>query len=156
MQRRQFLSTAAAFSASRVLGANDRIRFALLGCGGRGSFIAGLAKSNPNTELVAACDINEPRRLTAVDKFGAPCVGVTDYRRILDNKEIDAVVIGSPDHWHVPMTIDAVQAGKDVYVEKPTSHSIEEGERLQRCELLDVFTSWVPFEKYFSAPSFPW
>jgi predicted dehydrogenase len=132
MDRRKFITSAAAFSTARVLGANDRIRFALIGCGGRGSFIAGLAKANPNTELVAACDINETRRLVAVEKFGTPCVGVADYRRVLDNKDIDAVVIGSPDHWHVPMTIDAVQAGKDVYVEKPISHTIEEGERVEK------------------------
>jgi predicted dehydrogenase len=132
MDRRKFISSAAAFSAARALGANDRIRFALIGCGGRGSFIAGLAKSNPNTELVAACDINEPRLLVAVKKFGAPCAGIADYRRVLDNKEIDAVVIGTPDHWHVPMTIAAVEAGKDVYVEKPVSHTIEEGERVEK------------------------
>lgn len=132
MDRRKFLTSATAFSTARILGANERIRFALIGCGGRGSFIAGLAKANPNTELVAACDVNEPRRLVAVQKFGAPCTGVADYRRILDNKEIDAVIVGSPDHWHVPMTIDAVQAGKDVYVEKPISHTIEEGERVEK------------------------
>jgi predicted dehydrogenase len=84
------------------------------------------------TEIVALCDVYEPRLRAVKEKLAPGAAGYADYRELLDRKDIDAVVIGSPDHWHVPMTIDAVKAGKDVYVEKPVSHGIEEGARLEQ------------------------
>ncbi|MEN6606726.1 MAG: Gfo/Idh/MocA family oxidoreductase [Bryobacteraceae bacterium] len=133
--RRQFLKATAvttALSQSRILGANDRIRLAGLGTGGRCSYILDLAVQAGGTEVVAACDVYEPRRLAIKEKIGPQADLYVDYREVLDRKDIDAVVIGSPDHWHTRMTIDAVRAGKDVYVEKPVTHEISEGEELIR------------------------
>ena len=133
--RREFLKTTvavAAFPGGRALGANDRIRVGGIGVGGRGAFIVRTVARAGGTEIVALCDVYEPRLRAAKERLAPGAAEYADYRRLLDRKDIDAVVIGSPDHWHVPMTIDAVKAGKDVYVEKPVSHSIEEGERLER------------------------
>src|ERR1035441_252005 len=84
-----------------------------------------LAEQN---EIVACCDVYEPRRVEAKSKYATPDAQLyLDYREILDRKDIDAVVIATPDHWHVPLTIASVRAGKDVYCEKPVTHSIEAG-----------------------------
>ena len=93
-------------------------------------YLAELLTGLPANEIVAACDINELRRAEAIDTLGKQAAPVADYRRVLDRNDIDAVVIGAPDHWHTRMTLDAVAAGKDVYCEKPITHSIEEGEGL--------------------------
>ncbi|MGH9631763.1 MAG: Gfo/Idh/MocA family protein, partial [Bryobacteraceae bacterium] len=116
MDRRTFIATGASLSA-RALGANDRIRIGVIGAGGRGTYVTGLASKQPGVEIVAACDVYEPRRLQAAEKFGPQAKPVLDYREVLDRKDVDGVIIGSPDHWHVGMTMDAVAAGKDVYVE---------------------------------------
>ncbi len=113
-----------------MLGANDRVRIGLIGAGGRGTYLVQLLDSLPANEIVAACDINELHRAAAIDKVGKQAKPVADYREVLDRNDIDAVVIGAPDHWHVRMTLDAVAAGKDVYCEKPITHTIEEGDRL--------------------------
>ena len=84
-------------------------------------------KRLPGNEMVAICDVYEPRMLQAAEIAGPTATKVADYRRILDDRGIDAVVIGTPDHWHKTITLDAVAAGKDVYVEKPVSHTIAEG-----------------------------
>jgi predicted dehydrogenase len=131
--RRAFLKTAAGMTAAsyqRVMAANDRIRLAGIGTANRAGTLLSLAAKAQGTELVAFCDIYEPRRQAAKEKFNSAAQDYLDYREVLDRKDIDGVIIATPDHWHVPMTIDAVEAGKDVYVEKPISHSIEEGERL--------------------------
>jgi predicted dehydrogenase len=82
--------------------------------------------------MVAVCDVYAPRMDQAGEIAGTGATKHADYRSILDNREIDAVLIGAPDHWHKKMALDAVAAGKDVYVEKPVSHSIEEGAELVR------------------------
>jgi predicted dehydrogenase len=132
VNRREFVTTAAGtlLAAGRVLGANDRIRIGLIGTGGRCMYLARLLKGLPGNEIVAACDVYEPRRLEAVEKMGPQTTPASDYREVLSRNDIDAVVIGAPDHWHVPMTLDAVAAGKDVYCEKPITHTIEEGDKL--------------------------
>jgi predicted dehydrogenase len=124
--RRVFLATTA-FGASRVLGANDRIRLGVIGPGGRASYLMRLVKNLPNVELVAVCDVYGPHMRKAAEIAGPGCRTSVDYRTLLDAKDIDGVIIGTPDHWHKQMTLEAVAAGKDVYVEKPVSHSIEEG-----------------------------
>jgi predicted dehydrogenase len=91
-----------------------------------------LLKRLPGNEMVAICDVYEPRLLQAADIAGPAATKVADYRRILDDRTIDAVVIGTPDHWHKKIALDAVSAGKDVYVEKPVSHTIAEGEEMVR------------------------
>ncbi len=133
MNRRDFLkstTTAPLLAQNRVLGANDRIRIGLIGAGGRGNLLARSLATLPGNELVAACDVYEPRRLAAAQKMGSPAQATGDYRRVLDRRDVDAVVIATPDHWHTPMTLEAVAAGKDVYVEKPVTHSLSEGEGL--------------------------
>jgi len=128
--RREFIRTAAlatAASYSRILGANDRIRIAGIGTGGRCQYLLGVLNKAGGNQIVAICDVYEPRRLEAREKVAPDAREFTDYRKLLEQADIDAVVIGAPDHWHVPMTIAAVRAGKDVYVEKPVTHSIEEG-----------------------------
>lgn len=123
-------AAATAVSQARVLGANDRIRLAGLGTGGRCRYLLGLANKIGGCEIAAVCDVYEPRRAEAREKLAPQAREYAEYREVLERKDIDAVVIGSPDHWHVPMSIDAVRAGKDVYVEKPVSHKMEEGPAL--------------------------
>ena len=135
LNRRSFLAatsgaivagTRAAASAFQG-GANNRIRIGVIGTGGRARGLMTLLKRLPGNEMVAICDVYEPRLLQAAEIAGATAVKTSDYRRILDDREIDAVVIGTPDHWHKTIALDAVAAGKDVYVEKPVSHSLAEG-----------------------------
>ncbi len=133
-QRRMFLRSVAAVSAAsygRILGANDRVRIAAIGTGGRCRYLLGLATAQ-KAQLVAVAEIYEPNAQMVREKLAPEAQIYTDYRHVLDRKDYDATFIGSPDHWHVPMTMDAVRAGKDVYVEKPVSHSIEEGQALLR------------------------
>ncbi len=115
--RRTFFKAAAttAISASRVLGANDRIRLGGIGVGGRGTYDLGLAAKAESTQVVAVCDVYEPRLAEVKQRLAPDGAAYSDYRELLDRNDIDAVIIGSPDHWHVPMIIDSVKAGKDVY-----------------------------------------
>jgi len=133
--RRQFVRAALATAASygRILGANDRVRIGAIGTGGRGQYLLSQLKLAEQNDIVACCDVYEPRRLEAKSKYATgDALLYLDYREILDRKDIDAVVIGTPDHWHVPITIASVRAGKDVYCEKPVTHSIEEAAFLGR------------------------
>ena len=127
--RRQFVRAALATAASygRILGANDRIRLGAIGTGGRCQYLLSQLKLIEQNEIVACCDVYQPRRLEAKAKYAIPDASdCLDFREILDRKDIDAVVVGTPDHWHVPVTIAAVRAGKDVYCEKPVTHTLEE------------------------------
>ena len=132
MERRDFLRTSAlsALAYQRVVGANDRIGIALIGCGGRGRGVTSYVPKIGGAEVRGVSDVYLPRREQASHQFGATASQYTDYRDVLEDRDIDAVVIGTPDHWHAPMTAEAVEAGKDVYVEKPVTHRIDEGERL--------------------------
>ncbi|HUG52300.1 MAG TPA: Gfo/Idh/MocA family oxidoreductase [Vicinamibacteria bacterium] len=123
-----------AASADRVRGANDRIRIGLIGCGGMGrSNLKDFVKVD-GVECVALCDVDDAqvaktrKEVLEAEKAGpAPRMATRDFRRLLDDKDIDAVIVATPDHWHAIPTILACQAGKDVYVEKPLSVSIAEG-----------------------------
>ncbi len=133
LDRRTFVRTGAlatAASYNRILGANDRIRFGAIGTGGRGQYLMSLLNKLGSNDILAVCDVYEPRREQAKSKYAPDASTSVDYREILDRNDIDAVLIGAPDHWHVPITVAAVGAGKDVYCEKPVTHSIEEGEPL--------------------------
>ncbi len=110
-----------------AIGASDRIRVGVIGTGGRARGLMRQLKELPGQEIVAVCDVYEPRMLEAAEIAGSQAAKVADYRRLLDDKGIDALLIGAPDHWHKTMALDAVAAGKDVYVEKPVSHAIQEG-----------------------------
>ncbi len=113
-----------------VLGANDRIRIGVIGTGGRARGLVRQLKPLEGAQVVALCDVYEPRIGEALEFAAKDCAQHRDYRRVLDDKDVHAVLIGAPDHWHKTMTLDALAAGKDVYLEKPISHSIEEGEAL--------------------------
>ncbi len=117
---------------ARVLGANDNIRIAVLGTGERAQYLMTLFKQVLGTEIVAVCDVYEPRRAEGLKIAGTDAQAHLEYREVLDRKDVDGVIIGSPDHWHKTMLVDAVRAGKDVYCEKPIMHSIEEGVEMVR------------------------
>ena len=128
--------TATASSYANILGANDRVRVAVCGVRGRGNdHIHGFSHV-PGTELAALCDIDEnvsQQRVGEIEKRGLPKPkSYVDIRKLLEDKEIDAISIATPNHWHSLMAIWAVQAGKDVYVEKPCSHNTFEGRELVR------------------------
>ncbi|HIJ73441.1 MAG TPA: Gfo/Idh/MocA family oxidoreductase [Candidatus Hydrogenedentes bacterium] len=142
--RRRFLSTfsqralagaVAAYAGRQVragaVSANDRIRLALIGCGGMGSRHLEALLENPQCDVVAACDVWKRRYEAAVHKTaqvaGKAIDGYQDYRYILDRKDVDAVFVVTPDHWHPLLTIHGCEAGKDVYVEKPVCTTIVEG-----------------------------
>jgi predicted dehydrogenase len=131
MQRRQFLGGAGAGlmaqSAQRVLGANDRVNVGLIGCGGRGRYVAGLMREAPGVEFGAAADVYLPNAERAREWAGANARAYQDFRRLIEQKDIDAVLIATPDHWHAITTVLACQSGKDVYVEKPLAHNVREG-----------------------------
>lgn len=128
--RRAFLATASAplFVPSTAAGANDRVSIALVGAGGRGRRVMA-AFRELGSPVPAVCDVYEPNLAKGVEEADEGAEGFGDYRRILERDDIDAVLIATPDHWHVRMMLDAVSAGKDVYCEKPMSHSISEGVR---------------------------
>ena len=128
--RRAFLAGAAApmLLPSSAAGANDRISVALIGAGGRGRRVMA-AFRELGSPIPAVCDVYEPNLAKGIEEAGEGSRAYGDYREILDRDDVDAVLIATPDHWHVRMMLDAVSAGKDVYCEKPMSHSISEGVR---------------------------
>lgn len=157
ISRREFLSRSgmatagatlgiSAISAKphRILGANERIRVGFIGMGNRGSQLMNLFMAHPDVEVAALCDVYEPYtlrdrsvvhpRYLALDKvpgmgetFDTPPVRYSDFRDLLDQQDIDAVCIATPDHWHAIQTISAMRSGKDVYVEKPLTITLQEG-----------------------------
>jgi len=115
----------------RAKGPNEKIVVGLIGCGGRGTHDANLFRKTPNVEVAYVCDVDDGRRQAAAKTFGIESArSVSDLRRILDDKSVDAVIVGTPDHWHSIASIVACDAGKHVYVEKPISHNIREGRLL--------------------------
>jgi predicted dehydrogenase len=141
MDRREFLGTAlTALAASRswsvsgapsqggVQGANNKIRVAIIGTGSRGNQVMQSWLKHDDSAFVAICDVAKDRLDNTASKLasaGHKADTYEDYRRILERKDVDAVLIATPDHWHSPMTVDACAAGKDVYCEKPVSNQIE-------------------------------
>jgi predicted dehydrogenase len=136
MTRRDFsrtatgLAAASALSTSRILGANDRIRVGLIGSGGRGRQDWGNFLKQPNVEPVAVCDVYEPFRNKGVEMTQGRAKPYHDFRRLLEQKDIDAVIVATPDHWHALITIAACEAGKDVYCEKPLTLMVGEGRKM--------------------------
>jgi predicted dehydrogenase len=127
MHRRTFLG--AALAQSPLLGANDRIRAGVIGSGGRGRLLIAEFKEL-GVEVAAVADVYEPNLAAGVAAASTGAKPYANYRRMLEDKALDAVVVATPDHWHAQMTIDAVEAGKDVYVEKPLAHTIADGYRM--------------------------
>lgn len=106
---------------------NDNINIALIGAGGMGVQDTITALMVPGVKLVAVCDLYDGRLKDAKTKWGADIFATRSYKEILNRKDIDAVIVGTPDHWHKQISIDALKAGKHVYCEKPMVHSIDEG-----------------------------
>ena len=123
-RRALLVSASTAISTSRVMGANDRVRLGLIGSGDRGQHLVRMAASAGGAEFVTVCDAWDERRREAIGVIGKQFPGAkpdeaSDYRKVLERKDIDAVIVSATDHWHSRMTVDACHAGKDVYVEKP-------------------------------------
>jgi predicted dehydrogenase len=116
-------------SSRRVLGANDRVVIGLIGAGrqGTGDMVAFI---NHGCEVAAVCDVYQPNLERSLRAAGGKAKTYKDFRQVLDNKDIDAVIIGTPDHWHPLPMVEACKAGKDVYVEKPISVVVEEGKKM--------------------------
>jgi predicted dehydrogenase len=130
--RRAFGRTAAFTAASyaQILGANDKVRMGYIGVGNRGDQVHEAFLEYGDQQTVALCDLREDYMDLAAGKAKTSPRRYKDYRRLLEDKEVDAVMIATPDHWHALMFIDACNAGKDVYVEKPLSLTIHEGRRM--------------------------
>jgi predicted dehydrogenase len=128
--RRRFLGAAVASAASytRILGANERLQLGLIGCGERGRYDMSNFVKAGDADVVALCDIwGENTDRAKKTPATANARTFTDHRKVLEIKELDVALICVPDHWHAPIAIDALNAGKDVYVEKPLTLKIEEG-----------------------------
>src|SRR4030088_1778238 len=112
-------TAATALSYSRILGANDRVRMGYIGLGNRGDQVHDAFLEHGDNQTAAVCDLRDDYMDFAIKKSRAAPRKYRDYHKLLDDKEIDAVVIATPDHWHALMFIDACHAAKDIYVEKP-------------------------------------
>jgi predicted dehydrogenase len=144
MDRRQFVQIGTALGMAgramaarpgktgRVIGANDRINIGAIGVGNRGSYLvnefSGIGERNGGCQVVAVCDVYRKRARTNAEKH--KCESTLDYREIINRPDIDAVLIATPDHWHAKIALEAMDRGKDVYVEKPMCHTIDEAKQL--------------------------
>ncbi len=108
----------------------DRVRFASIGVGIQGSSLLRAAVTLPQAQCVAACDLYDGRHTLAKEIAGQQIKTTRRYQEILDDKDIEAVIVAVPDHWHKQITLDAIRAGKDVHCEKPMAHTIGEGEEM--------------------------
>jgi predicted dehydrogenase len=134
--RRTFLQTAAAVATARfpILGANDRVQVGIVGLGGRGNDHMGYCGAIEDCRIAAVCDVNQTARERAVAKInnakGYNPAEFSDMRTLFESKDVDAVSLPLPNHWHALATIWACQAGKDVYVEKPATHNMFESRKV--------------------------
>jgi predicted dehydrogenase len=131
--RRSFLvsSGLTALASTRILGANDTVRLGIIGAGGRSKSLLNAAEQAGPCQIAAVSDVYGPYRETIRMRSNGLATVHVDYRELLE-QPLDAVIIATPDHWHVPMTVDTLSSGKDVYLEKPVTHTIEEGAALVR------------------------
>ena len=134
LNRRSFLiaSGLTALASTRALGANDTLRVGVIGAGGRMHGLLDAADKVGGFQIAAVSDVYGPHRDAVKERSGGLATTHLDYHETLEKKDIDAVLIASPDHWHVKMAVDALAAGKDVYLEKPLTHTLEEGAVLTR------------------------
>ncbi len=160
--RRRFLRSAASASlalpafAQSSVSPNDRVQIATIGIGGMGFGDTRNALKDPGVELVAVCDLYTGRLDRAKELFGDGIATTRDYREILARPDVDAVIIATPDHWHVPIATEALRAKKDVYLQKPMIHKISEGkglvEEVQRSkQILQVGSQYVSSAIYKKA-----
>ncbi|MCX6965840.1 MAG: Gfo/Idh/MocA family oxidoreductase [Verrucomicrobia bacterium] len=147
LSRRSFIKAGLATAAGTIffpyiarsnpIGANNRVRMALIGCGLMMGAHHGWAQSHPMIDLVAVCDVKKSQRDAALARLkqkNPDAVGYVDYGDIMTRSDIDAVIIGTPDHWHAAISIDAMRAGKDVYVEKPMALTLDEAAAMVAAE----------------------
>jgi predicted dehydrogenase len=134
--RRSFLIAGGltALASTRAFGANDRLRIGVIGAGGRMRLLLNSAEnSGVPFEIASVSEVYTPRcDEVKMRTSAATATTYVDYSKVLDDKSIDAVIIATPDHWHVRIAVAALTAGKDVYLEKPVTHTLEEGEVLQK------------------------
>ena len=147
LSRRSFIKAGLATAAGTIfspyiarsnpIGANNRVRMALIGCGLIMGGHHGWAQSHPMIDLVAVCDVKKSQREAALTKLkqkNPNAVGYVDYGDIMARSDIDAVIIGTPDHWHAAISIDAMRTGKDVFVEKPMALTLDEAAAIVAAE----------------------
>src|SRR2546430_14355093 len=136
MERREFLEVTAAVAGATRLAApfagvrvppSDTVRFGMIGVGMQGSGLLGDAIALPGVTCAAAADLYDGRHALAKEIAGPNLPATREYRRLLDDKTIDCIVAAVPDHWHRRMGVEAVGAGKDIYIEKPMSHTAADG-----------------------------
>jgi predicted dehydrogenase len=138
INRRTFTQSATALGALAGLhaaglvsrAANDRVRLGFVGVGNRGDQLLDAFLTHPDAEIAALCDVYQPYLEAAQKKVGGKAKLFGDFRQLLDQKDLDAVVIATPDHWHALVAIAACRTGKDVYVEKPLSLTVAEGRKM--------------------------
>lgn len=122
------------YGRNSILGANERVTFAVIGLNGRGNAHRDSIAANENAVLKTICDVDnryfEKFSARAVEQFGKKPLWEKDFRKILEDKDIDVITIATPEHWHAPMAIAGLQAGKHVFLEKPCAHNPAEGEML--------------------------
>ncbi|MCI0387838.1 MAG: Gfo/Idh/MocA family oxidoreductase [Acidobacteria bacterium] len=122
---------------ARIIGANDRINIGCIGLGGRGTDVMGemmkVGQTSQPAQVVAVCDVYR-KRLNRAKELSKAELATLDYRELLTRKDIDAVIIATPDHWHAPIAIDAMKAGKDVYLEKPMTRTVEEAKKVYEAQ----------------------
>jgi predicted dehydrogenase len=162
LTRRNFTRTALAATAlsySRILGANDRVGMGYIGLGNRGDQLHDAFLEHQDSQTVAFCDLREDYINFAVKKSRTTPKKHKEYRKLIEDKDVDAVIIATPDHWHALMFIDACNAGKDVYVEKPLSLTVVEGRKMvetaQRAKrVVQVGTNRRSWASYHQAVNF--
>ena len=136
ISRREFVATVGAVAGASMMAQQSKaapsetVRHATIGLGGQGRGHARTFHGLPDCQVVAVCDVDPERRAKALSELEGDVTAYDDFRRILDDDSIDSVSIATPDHWHTPIALWAIEAGKHVYVEKPCSHNMVEGMRL--------------------------
>jgi predicted dehydrogenase len=136
LNRRTFLAASAA--SVLAAGPNDTVHLGVIGSGSRGTYVMGVFQKNSGLDVAAICDVYEPnleKALSVATKAqGHAPKAYRTYRDLLSDKDVDAVLIATPEHWHYQMILDALAAGKDVYIEKPLCHTPEQGVQLVNAE----------------------
>ncbi|MEJ7605481.1 MAG: Gfo/Idh/MocA family oxidoreductase [Bryobacteraceae bacterium] len=129
MNRRTFFLSAT--TAGWMISAQaDQIRLGLIGAGGRGRYVAGVARQHAGAAIAGVCDVYEPNLEKGLSELGNQAKAYRNYKALLDDKSINAVIIATPEHWHHRMLLDALAAGKDIYIEKPICQTPEQGVEL--------------------------
>jgi D-arabinose 1-dehydrogenase-like Zn-dependent alcohol dehydrogenase len=154
--RRHLLTS---FAAAGIAGAidaqsvspNDRIHIALIGAGGQGNYDTRNALSLGTAELVAAADVYDGRLKRVREVAGDHIFTTRDYREVLARKDVDAIILATPDHWHATIAIDAMNAGKDVYCEKPMVQQLSEGKAV-----IEAQNRRSAFCRWAASASAPW